>query len=546
MLYELLTNEEKESMIDYISSYAYLDNYSNHERNWDVNLERVLRFWESDKRDLFQLFGGKDLILSKCVRFEEGIEEKTSKVYEYVLNYGAKGRPFIDAFITFAYNLMYSHKATDELFDLGVKLKLLVDPEYLANNRYEGNSFVIPVIEGSLTNTPILVSKGCKLSKVLGKIAKEYGLLHYEEFRNAHSLVTNQKFFEGDLCLSIHPLDYMTMSDNDCDWSSCMSWIEEGDYRLGTVEMMNSPCVVMAYLKAHEDMKLCDGEHTWSNKKWRTMFVVDRNMIIDIRQYPYNNLALSEIAIKWLKELAVENWKASYLDTIYNLTANKIQYIGENSTFHFNTSTGYMYPDLKSNTEHQAYIGTDVAQLGYYSFNYSGAAVCVICGDVIPYNSDEHSPRCLCCENCDPVFICSECGEYIEGEYYMVDGCKMCEECYNNTTDVCILTGERHHYDSLDAVDVIDPESGDCHCTLYVKCGLINSEEFIAIFGEAKSKDCNVLGYYYYPTVEVNFADFNNSEKALSLLEDAGNYIPASVWDKYCYDVENSDVEVSC
>ena len=45
------------------------------------------------------------------------------------------------------------------------------------------------------------------------------------------------------------------MSDNDYGWDSCMGWMNEGEYRLGTVEMMNSPCIVVAYI---------DGEEAWN------------------------------------------------------------------------------------------------------------------------------------------------------------------------------------------------------------------------------------------------------------------------------------------
>ena len=75
--------------------------------------------------------------------------------------------------------------------------------------------------------------------RVLSKIATAYNLPGFEDFRIAQSLVTNQANLKGYITLSIHPLDYMTMSDNNCGWDSCMSWQEEGCYRQGTVEMMN-------------------------------------------------------------------------------------------------------------------------------------------------------------------------------------------------------------------------------------------------------------------------------------------------------------------
>ena len=97
-----------------------------------------------------------------------------------------------------------------------------------------------------------------------------------DKMRNEISEVTNQNVKKASFVLSIHPLDFMTMSDNNNGWQSCMSWQDEGCYCMGTVEMMNSPYVVVAYLKAKNDMPI--GSHysgyTWNNKKWRELFII--------------------------------------------------------------------------------------------------------------------------------------------------------------------------------------------------------------------------------------------------------------------------------
>ena len=56
-----------------------------------------------------------------------------------------------------------------------------------------------------------------------------------------------------------------------------MSWFEKGEYRQGTVEMMNSECVVVAYLESTTNMTIRDGE--WNSKRWRELFVVDENVL---------------------------------------------------------------------------------------------------------------------------------------------------------------------------------------------------------------------------------------------------------------------------
>ena len=91
----------------------------------------------------------------------------------------------------------------------------------------------------------------------------------FEQMRIKHSQILNKKRLKGTLCLSIHPLDYITISDNNCDWDSCMTWTGDdcpGEYRLGTLEMMNSPSVVVAYLDSKEPYHPLDDGRAWSNK----------------------------------------------------------------------------------------------------------------------------------------------------------------------------------------------------------------------------------------------------------------------------------------
>ena len=72
-----------------------------------------------------------------------------------------------------------------------------------------------------------------------------------EDFRIYISQLLNTRAFTGNLCISIHPLDYITMSDNSYGWTSCMSWLKKGNYAGGTVEMMNSDNAYILKVKSH-------------------------------------------------------------------------------------------------------------------------------------------------------------------------------------------------------------------------------------------------------------------------------------------------------
>ena len=171
---------------------------------------------------------------------------------------------FADAFFNWFYDLPSSERPSYNTLNL-------VNHRNLATNSYSiGEPFEVNLPDGKI----LKVQKGTKPLRVLAKMAQAFNLEGFEEFRLTHSRILNQKKMTGELCLSIHPMDFMTMSDNNSNWESCMSWSDYGCYRRGTVEMMNSECVVVAYLRAKEDMKVSEDLY-WNNKKWRCWFFFD-------------------------------------------------------------------------------------------------------------------------------------------------------------------------------------------------------------------------------------------------------------------------------
>ena len=286
-LIERITADEKEVMKKWIGWYAGVESADK------VDIEKNLQYWNREKTTLYKIFG-EQLILTKDIEYKMDFDELLFEVETKLFNYTSKAKTFLDAYRKLTY---YGGP-----FPYHEKLSSLIYSDNLAGNIYKDETFSL-----NLPNDKILIiQSGSKISKILGKIAKAFDLPGYEEFRILHSQALNQKTLKGKLCVSIHPFDYMTMSDNDCGWCSCMSWAEDGEYRGGTVEMMNSPCVVVAYLTSETPYQI-DNNFNWSNKKWRQLFIVDTQVITGIKQYPYFNSAIEKITCDWLKELTEKN-----------------------------------------------------------------------------------------------------------------------------------------------------------------------------------------------------------------------------------------------
>ena len=461
MVYEQLTELDLQKINSYRNYFACASTWG---MNAAASLDTVLEPWNQAKSGYLKKLFDDKLIISKPIEFKEDffeIEERLS---------GLMGEERIRSFrkkITQIYKdralqveqLIWGYTKEDRQSNF---VNCLFDISVLAQNQVSDQFFDEdhPVFELPIKDTILKVQRGMKPIRIITKIANAYGVgvtpdengvSDLEYFRRRHSLGLNQKILKGELCLSIHPLDYMTMSDNDEGWDSCMSWENDGEYKQGTIEMMNSPCVVVAYLSAGaEKFKWGSGEAgCWNSKKWRSLFIVDPDFIVNIRSYPYDNDNLVKEVMKELSELAgwgriePQNFDARR----YSGKPEEIN--GRKINIHF--STNAMYNDF-GRGHFITLDPNDTEDIVDHYYNYSGLSECIWCGetdeDLIGLN---HGTGFLNCGNCSPTFYCSRCESTYEGDDYYVtgDGCALCENCWCEYTETDFISHERYMEDDL-------------------------------------------------------------------------------------------------
>lgn len=441
MLVDKLSQRDKEIITDWIQCYAVSHReYGVFPQNQMASLDYILRAWNTGKQvHLWKMFG-EQFILEREVSYQRP-ESFLYKELNHSLCSGDMLEFKSELFDKCEHYFNYwseDHRNIRRLFDI----------EYLKDNRYIGRPYTIVFDE----KNKFSVARGAKVMKVLNKLAKFFKLEEkFEKFRIAHSQILNQKILNGTLCLSIHPFDYMTLSDNTYDWDSCMSWENNGCYRAGTVEMMNSPFMVVVYLKGDKPFRI--GAECWEgNKKWRELFIVHPHAICNIKGYPYKNETLSMIALEWLRELAAQNlgWKVPYGPmefescSVFNYT--------DNHSYYFDFETNAMYNDFNTdNTCHQIIVPQgwqDKEEHIHQLINISGPSICVCCGD--QYYPDEGHEDQVLCSDCDPGLRCSCCGEsWDEDEMRFVDGKPYCPDCFHDCAGECAIEEDYYYNDEL-------------------------------------------------------------------------------------------------
>lgn len=424
--FEALTQEEQEKITDYITEFG--DEYRNPKSS--VPLSHILRFWNSAKSDLFSLFGDK-LILKYPITYAQPVEDIIQECIDDpelgTLLSGLKAafHSFDPATEQYEYNFLF-------YFD-----RLLPRENSFVNDRpcyvkYNGKEYKI--------------SSNTKAIRILGKMArdtKDPGIIDlYEKLRIVLSRHTNQKELHGNLCLSIHPLDYMTMSDNDSGWDSCMSWVAQGDYRAGTVEMMNSPYVVVAYVESEHKQATFAGSITWNNKKWRELFLMTPNLITEIKPYPYVNEFFTKETLRRLGALQPE---ANFSEAFEMPVRKTFTY--KDKELAFRPHANYMYNDfgLTVSKKHWALINENNLDSWQTCINYSGTMNCMSCGEEIDYEADYSNE--VFCATClgETTFVCDCCGRTIrnnnESSYWVGDRL-ICTNCYEDYVMYDPILGE--------------------------------------------------------------------------------------------------------
>lgn len=325
---------------------------------------------------------------------------------------------------------------------------------------------------------------------------------HYPEIKPGMKLVKSFKYFEkdkkelanlqdrasqiiqedkvkGTLCFSVHPLDYLSSSENSYKWTTCHSLTSSR--RSGNLSYMLDSTTFLVYIKGENDTFIRNfGDIKWNSKKWRVLFHAtnDDEVLIAGKQYPffsknaldtalnvYNNFIVKELDDheKWvnypfaLPAPKYLPWMNDWIDSIgsqqlydsymaygpYPLARRALVKNSWHSLCYCDIllSGDYVKPyytfldrcdnrDLQKRKSNPMYVGKEVKCLrcGEHLISHSEFMFCDDCE--IEFGDDEIDG--------DIVFRCDICGKRAIDEYEIGDGDRIvCKKCYDYKCDYC-------------------------------------------------------------------------------------------------------------
>lgn len=230
----------------------------------DPKVDELIDNWLEAKRDFIELFGGELIYeFPEKVSFEIGPREKTLRVNDFIeLVRTTYDNEELAQFIAFNRDGFFSNKV-------------------LKNYEYEG----------------ISINQGMKLLKAFKFFEDDAETLN--RLQSAASMIIQENKIEGTLCLSVHPLDFLSSSENNHNWRSCHAL--DGDYRAGNLSYIQDKSTVLCYLRSDKMERIPNfpTDVLWNSKKWRVLLFFSDNwdLLFAGRQYPFN----TEAGIEFVK-----------------------------------------------------------------------------------------------------------------------------------------------------------------------------------------------------------------------------------------------------
>lgn len=326
------------------------------------------------------------------------------------------------------------------------------------------------------------IPKGMKLIKAFKYFESNKYLL--TGMQDLASQYIQENKIKGKLCFSVHPLDFLSSSENTYHWRSCHAL--DGEYCAGNLSYMVDETTFMVYLKGEEEAYLPNfpNDVKWNSKKWRVLLYAeeDDRLLFAGRQYPFSSQGGLDTVLNVYNNLVVKSrpnwydvpykynqWQCDYVDTYtteiegveqevrleerylvyfrHLLGMNQLIQDGDGALQYndllFSTcykypffsilDTGYSFkhPDLLLSNPIKIGQKVRCIRCGMDFIEDSGTMLCYDCNQRYGDLDDDYMCSCACCDSRIYINDAYYVGEYEEPvcDYCYAHHCVVCENC---------------------------------------------------------------------------------------------------------------------
>lgn len=268
----------------------------------------------------------------------------------------------------------------------------------------------------------IKCATGQKASRIIGKLCKKFGVDEHPRYNAVFAQLAdalNPLQMQKTAILSVHPCDFLEMSNKDNTWHSCHK-LNGGSYQAGCLSYMTDG-VSMVFYTVDEDVKK---DFHKAPRRNRQMFFYSNNMLFQSRLYPGDSGEELGEQFRSLVQKAI-----SACLGVPDLWTLKVKQ-DELKDYCETVQGSCQYPDYHYQGNLSVLKGTTPAmkiQIGH-------KALCVCCGAPTSHGSI----KC----NCEDTVVCQDCGGTVSrGNARYIDGAFHCNSCMH----ICANCGRLTH-----------------------------------------------------------------------------------------------------
>ena len=407
-------------------------------------IDKLMQKWFQAKSDIIECFDGNLIYEAGPMTFTLGKEERYDKISEFM---GRCERVYNNPDLSW---FLYMNR--DSFFDNVVE-----------------HSYIMP--QGDI------IPEGMKLLKAFKYFENDESTL--KALQTEASMLIQENKIEGILCFSVHPLDFLSSSENTYNWRSCHAL--DGEYRSGNLSYMCDKSTIVCYLRGKEKETFIPrfpDDVKWNSKKWRMLLFLSESWqaIFAGRQYPFTSESGLEAITPHLRNALKQDpleWSKWHNDILMSYEyKNKLN--SENIDYTNKTVVlGHKYYDmddliqdgkgsrhfndlLKSSCYTPFYQWRKMSRTpknsrypsGYGEhFTIGASAPCICCGQANIASTDR-----MFCDSCyldivddeEDTAICDCCGArwYTEDMSMTTDGSWVCDICRLNECIYCNRCGQ--------------------------------------------------------------------------------------------------------
>ena len=402
----------------------------------EPKVDNLINKWLKAKKFLIEALGGDLIKEGETVSFSLSREEKDKRVNSFIND------------------IEYRHS------DLAWFI-------YLNRNSFYDNT----VAKEYTLETGETIPKGMKLLKSF-----KYFISDKEELNKLQtraSMMIQEDKVEGVLCFSVHPLDYLSVSENTYNWRSCHAL--DGEYRSGNLSYMCDESTVVCYLRGKDTqvrLPHFPEDVLWNSKKWRMLMFLSESWqsMFAGRQYPfYSEEALDVVGPVFRDAFGISsnNWSKWYNDNLDSYTTKEDKHRTTRKTIilgqkyydledlvtdgkgsrHFNdlTNSSCYTPFYSWRKYHNLGYNSNYASGHGEHYTIGASAPCIACGEEeIALTELMYCNECYAdyMTNSDGTAGCIICGtrDYYEN-MYMVNEEYLCSNCFDRECALCDYCG---------------------------------------------------------------------------------------------------------